>query len=85
MIGIQCDDWHLPRTTAAGGLKARSVAGRLKLIEDLWDSLEVEAEGALPLPDWQREEIDRRFDALESAASSGAPWAEDRKRIRGKS
>jgi putative addiction module component (TIGR02574 family) len=65
-------------------LRALPVADRLKLIEDLWDSIETDAE-ALPLPDWHRTEIDRRLDALETGASVGAPWEEVRRRIVGKS
>jgi putative addiction module component (TIGR02574 family) len=32
---------------------------RLQLVEDLWDSLAAEPD-AIPIPDWQREELDRR-------------------------
>lgn len=49
----------------------------------LWDSLDAEAD-ALPLPDWHREEIDKRLDALEQGTSVGAPWPEVRARITGK-
>jgi putative addiction module component (TIGR02574 family) len=65
-------------------LRALLVTQRLKLIEDLWDSVEADTD-ALPLPDWHREEIDRRLDALDVGASIGAPWEEVRRRIVGKS
>jgi putative addiction module component (TIGR02574 family) len=61
-------------------LRALPVEERLKLIEDLWDSIETDA-GALPLPDWHRREIDRRLEALETGSSVGAPWEEVRRRI----
>jgi len=64
-------------------LRALPVAERLKLIEDLWDSIAADAD-ALPLPDWHRAEIDRRLDALDAGASEGAPWEEVRRRITGK-
>lgn len=64
-------------------LRKLPVADRLELIEDLWDSIEADAAN-LPLPDWHRAEIDRRLDALDSGASSGAPWDEVRRRIAGK-
>ena len=70
--------------TDTAELRALSVSERLKLIEDLWDSIETDAE-ALPLPDWHRAEIDRRIDALDTGASIGAPWEEVRRRIAGKS
>ena len=66
---------------AAIDLQALPVADRLRLIEDLWDSI---AADALPLPGWHRHEIDRRLDALDSASSVGVPWAEARARISGK-
>ena len=59
------------------------VSERLELIEQLWDSIDAEAD-ALPLSDWQHEEIDVRIDALERGASVGAPWDEVRRRITGK-
>jgi putative addiction module component (TIGR02574 family) len=64
-------------------LRALPVAERLKLIEDLWDSIDAET-AALPLPDWQRDEIDGRLDALDAGSSVGAPWEEVRRRITGK-
>jgi putative addiction module component (TIGR02574 family) len=51
-----------------------------KLIEDLWDSIAIDAD-SLPLPDWHRDEIDRRLDALDKGVSVGAPWEEVRRRI----
>jgi putative addiction module component (TIGR02574 family) len=61
-------------------LRSLPVDERLKLIEDLWDSIATD-DGALPLPDWHRAEIDRRLDALDTSASVGAPWEEVRRRI----
>ena len=60
------------------------VTDRLRLIEELWDSLENEAD-ALPLPDWHRAEIDKRLDALDHGSSLGAVWDDVRRRITGKS
>ena len=61
-----------------GEIRALSVADRLELIEDLWDSLESDA---LPLPDLHKTELDQRLDALESGRSVGRPWPEVRDRI----
>lgn len=60
------------------------VATRLALIEALWDSLDREAED-LPLADWQRDELDRRLDALADGTSVGASWETVRRRITGAS
>ena len=69
-------------TTDKIALTDLSVADRLKLIEELWDSLDKEAD-ALPLPGWHRDEIDKRLDALDNGTSMGAPWDEVRRRITG--
>jgi putative addiction module component (TIGR02574 family) len=63
-------------------LRTLPVAERLKLVEDLWDSIATDAD-ALPLPDWHRAEIDHRLDALDTGASVGATWEEVRRRIAG--
>ena len=54
---------------------------RLRLIEELWDSLS-EKQGAAPLTDTQREELDRRLDDLERSGPEGIPWEEVLKQIR---
>ncbi len=54
---------------------------RLRLIEELWDSL-TEKPGAVLLTDAQREELDRRLDDLEISGSEGIPWEEVLKQIR---
>ncbi len=64
-------------------LRAIPPAERLRLIEELWDSL-TPAEQP-PLEVWHRAELDRRLDALESGDSVGAPWSDVRMRILGQS
>jgi putative addiction module component (TIGR02574 family) len=64
--------------------RALPVADRLKLIEALWDSIEAEASDALPVPEWHKDEIDRRMASLDAGTSIGASWAEVRGRIAGK-
>jgi len=46
---------------------------RLRLIEELWDSLD-ETPGTVPLTNAQREELDRRLDDLERSGPQGIPW-----------
>ena len=46
---------------------------RLRLIEELWESLR-ESPEAIPLTDAQREELDRRLDDLERSGPEGIPW-----------
>jgi putative addiction module component (TIGR02574 family) len=73
-------DFSMTDTTTTE-LTKLPVAERLRLIEELWDSLDAEID-ALPIPDWHRAELDKRLDALDNGTSVGAPWDEVRKRIK---
>jgi putative addiction module component (TIGR02574 family) len=57
---------------------------RLRMIEELWDSLS-EQPGSVPLTDAQRQELDRRLDDLERSGPVGIPWEEVWKQIRSRS
>jgi putative addiction module component (TIGR02574 family) len=57
---------------------------RLRLIEELWDSLN-EAPGTAPLTNAQREELDRRLDDLERSGPEGIPWEQVLQQIRSRS
>lgn len=74
--------WHYAAMSDTTTLTKLPAAEQLRLIELLWGSLDAEADG-LPLPDWHRNEIDRRLDVLDSDASVGAPWDDVRRRITG--
>jgi putative addiction module component (TIGR02574 family) len=50
------------------------------LIKAKWNSIDADT-AMSPLPDWHREEIDPRLDALDAETSKGAPWSEVRGRI----
>lgn len=54
---------------------------RLRLIEELWDSLSDEPEN-VPLTNAQREELDRRLDDLEHSGPEGIPWDQVLQQIR---
>jgi putative addiction module component (TIGR02574 family) len=57
-----------------------SVAERIQLAEDLWDSVAAET-GELPLTAAQTSELDRRLADLERDPQAGASWQEVRARI----
>ena len=54
---------------------------RLRLLDELWESLSKKPE-ALPLTNVQREELDRRLDDLDREGPVGIPWEEVLGRIR---
>ena len=57
------------------------VAERVRLVEAIWDSI-ASAPEALPLTDWQREELDRRLAEFEADPDSGSTLEEVFARIR---
>jgi putative addiction module component (TIGR02574 family) len=46
---------------------------KLRLLEEVWDSLAADP-SHVPLADWQRRELDRRLDELEREGPTGIPW-----------
>ena len=54
---------------------------RLRLLEELWDSLSQNPE-LIPITDAQRDELDRRLDELDREGPVGIPWDEVLHRIR---
>ncbi len=59
-----------------------SAAERLKLLEELWDSI---ADDDLALTDEQREDLDRRLVEADADPTGGSPWEEVRERVRRRS
>jgi putative addiction module component (TIGR02574 family) len=65
-------------------LRKLPVEERIRLVEDLWDSIAAD-QSVLPLTAEQRSELDRRLNAYESDSNPGLPAedvvAEIRKRL----
>jgi len=57
-------------------------AERLQLVEELWDSL-VDDPAAIPIPDWQREELLRRRANWQQEPANVRSWGEVKRRARG--
>ncbi|MFY9620825.1 MAG: addiction module protein [Pyrinomonadaceae bacterium] len=58
-----------------------TVQQRIELIGELWDSIP-DSTDALPVPDWHREELDRRLSAADADPEAAIPWDEVKKRLR---
>ena len=56
------------------------LATRLRIVEQLWDSI-VDSEHDLPLSPEDRDELDRRLAAYERDPGAGAPWSEVEARV----
>ncbi len=68
-------------TTAKSlGLDRLSLAERILLVEELWDSIAAEAE-ELEVPPSHKDELDRRLVAYEAEPHAGASWEEVKARL----
>jgi putative addiction module component (TIGR02574 family) len=54
------------------GIDRLSVAERLELIGEIWDTLPSDAE--LPIPDWHIHELERRLAAADADPAAAIPW-----------
>lgn len=67
-------------------IKAKDILGlpvedRLRLVEDIWDSLAANP-SAVPAPDWHLSELDQRVANHKASPGQIEPWKEVRKRLR---
>ncbi len=58
-----------------------SVAERIQLAEDIWDSIAAFPE-AVPLTNEQKQELDRRLQAYAQNPSEGISWGELKEKMR---
>lgn len=62
-------------TISLAEIKELSVAERIQLVEDIWDSIALSSE-EMPLSEEQKAELDRRLEDLEEDPGSGITWEE---------
>lgn len=60
-------------TTAMQELETLPVFERVQLVEDLWDSI-ARSNAEIPIPQWQKEELDRRKQNCLRNPDSGRTW-----------
>ena len=61
-------------------IKKLNLAERIQLVEDIWDSIAIDAE-PLPLSPEEQEILDERLAELNASSQSGSTWKEAKKRI----
>jgi putative addiction module component (TIGR02574 family) len=66
--------------TEIAGILELSVAERLEIVEDIWDSIVADSD-ELELSEELREELDRRLKAYEDDPGGGVSWEELRDRL----
>jgi putative addiction module component (TIGR02574 family) len=57
-----------------------SVAERIQLAEDLWDSI-LEQQEEIPLTEAQKQELDRRLENYQKNPTTGSNWEDVKKKI----
>ena len=57
-----------------------SIAERIQLAEDLWDSI-LEQQEELPLSSAQQQELERRLENYEKNPTNGSSWEDVKKRL----
>ena len=63
-----------------GDILALSVSERIKLTQDIWDSIAAVPE-SVPLSQADRDELDRRLHAYRADPQAGSPWPDVRQRL----
>jgi putative addiction module component (TIGR02574 family) len=66
------------------GIDQLSVAERILLVEEIWDSIATTPD-EVPLTDAQKAELDRRLAAYEADPGAGSSWEEVKARLRSRS
>ncbi len=66
------------------GIDQLSVAQRILLVEEIWESI-AETPEAVPMTPAQREELERRLADYEADPKAGSSWEEVKARLRGQS
>ncbi|MBK9243893.1 MAG: addiction module protein [Burkholderiales bacterium] len=61
-----------------------SLAERIQLVEDLWDSIAAEASHSLPLTEEQLAELQRRAQAHKEHPGAAIPWEQVRAELGGR-
>ena len=61
-------------------IKKLSVAERILIVEEIWDSIAAEQE-SVQVTEAQKAELDRRIASYDASPNEGKPWQEIRRRL----
>jgi len=75
---------QLPEAVAELLRTPLTVEQRLELIGELWDSIP-DSLDALAVPEWHREELERRLTSADADPDAAIPWEQVKRRLREKS
>jgi putative addiction module component (TIGR02574 family) len=70
------------KTLTASEIAEMPIQQRIQLVEDIWDSIAAMPE-AVPVPEWHKQELEKRLEAYHANPHEGSPWQEVKQRIVG--
>lgn len=68
-------------STSFTDYKKLSIAERIQLVEDIWDSIAAEAAETFQLSEAQKAELHRRAEDHHADPSTGVPWEQVREKL----
>jgi putative addiction module component (TIGR02574 family) len=87
-LSLMFAESHVPRgdfgvkTLSVLEIAEMPILQRIQLVEDIWDSI-AEAPEAVQIPEWHKQELEKRLEAYHANPDEGSPWHEVKKRIMG--
>ncbi|MCI0616752.1 addiction module protein [bacterium] len=71
------------KTSVLSKIQELSVSERIRLVEEIWDSIAANPE-SVPVTNARKKELDRRLKALKQSPREVSTWSDLKKRVRTK-
>jgi putative addiction module component (TIGR02574 family) len=71
----------MERSIAPSEIKKLSIAERILMVQEIWDSIAAEQE-SIPVTEAQKAELDRRVASYEASPNEGKSWEEIKRRLK---
>lgn len=68
------------KTLSPAEIATLPIQHRIQLVEDIWDSIADQAD-AVTVPDWHKQELDKRLADHRETPNEGSSWDQVKKRI----
>jgi putative addiction module component (TIGR02574 family) len=65
---------------SASDIAEMPIEERIQLVEDIWDSI-AELPESILVPEWHKEELEKRLDAYHTNPTEGTPWGEIKEKL----
>lgn len=72
----------LMKKISASDIAEMPIEERIQLVEDIWDSI-AELPEAVSVPEWHKEELEKRLDSYHATPTEHTPWSEVREKLLG--